>query len=53
MDRNNDRTNDKLETDTQPKAETRLTVEIPTEISAGAEPVCRMCCNGPHSPPPR
>jgi hypothetical protein len=53
MDQHNAPKNDKRETDKQAKAETRLTVEVPTEISAGAEPVCRMCCNGPHSPPPR
>lgn len=33
--------------------EKHLVVEVPTEITAGAEPVCRMCCNGPHAGPPR
>lgn len=38
----------------QQTRELRLTVEIPTELSAGAQPVCQcvMCCNGPHSGPP-
>jgi len=41
----NQEKNERTENESNDKPETRLTVEIPTEIQAGMDCICLTCCS--------